>query len=255
MSAPAEPTSASLGAYTRFWRRWFRFARGYHRYECKNLEILQRGEPFLVVGYHGRPVAYDLIMLVEEAREQGLMVHPIAHTLFASNAMLRRFQEDMAVVNDDGPELADAIARGEHVFVTPGGTREGSRPSSVRYQVDWGSRRGYIRLALKYGLRVVPAGGWGSDDCYVVPFDGYRAGKMLRMPLKMPFFVGFGIGLWPLALPIPVKLTTVLGEPIDLQADGPVDPEDDAAVDALHDKVVAAVQALLDARPGAGRSA
>jgi len=251
--SPTEPQD--LGAYTRFWRSWFRFARRYHRYTCKNLEVLDTSESMLVVGYHGRPVAYDMIMLLEEARERGMPPHPIVHGLFNANPMLRRFQQDQGMVNGDDPALARYIERGEHIYVTPGGTREGSRPSWVRYQVDWGHRRGYLRLALKYNLKIVPAGGWGSDACYLVPFDGYKAGKKLNMPLRMPFFVGFGLGLWPLAMPLPVRLTTVLGQPIDPHEHGPVDPDDPEALDRLHSRVVSAVQALLDARPGGpGRS-
>lgn len=238
-----------LGVYTRFWRSWFAFARRYHRYSVRNFEVLTGAEPFLVVGYHGRPVAYDMIMLLEEARERGLPPHPIVHGLFDSNAMLRRFQEDMGMVSGDSAALQEALDRGEHIYVTPGGTREGSRPSWIRYRVDWGGRRGYLKLALKYRLRIVPAAGWGVDDCYVVPFDGYRVGKRINMPLRMPFFVGLGLGLWPLAMPLPVTLTTVLGEPIDPQQDGPVDPSDRDALDRIHTRVVGAVQDLLDQRP------
>ena len=57
--------SEDLGAYTRFWRNWFAFARKYHRYEVKNLDVLRGSESYLVVGYHGRHVAYDMIMLLE----------------------------------------------------------------------------------------------------------------------------------------------------------------------------------------------
>lgn len=241
--------SETPGVYTRYWRNWFSFARRYHRYSVKNMEVLHSEASYLVVGYHGRPVAYDMVMLLEEARDQGLPPHPIVHTLFDANPMFRRFQEDMGMVSGDSRELEQALARGEHIYVTPGGTREGSRPSWDRYRVDWGGRRGYLRLALKYGLKIVPAGGWGSDDCYVVPVNGYTLGKKINMPLRMPFFVGFGVGLWPLAMPLPVRLTTVLGEPIDLLSEGPVDVEDRAQLDRLHTRVVDAVQAILDQRP------
>jgi hypothetical protein len=54
------------------------------------------------------------------------------------------------------------------------------------------------------------------------------------------------VGLWPLSPPFPARITLYLGEPMDLEASGPVDPADREQLLALHQRVTGAVQALLD---------
>jgi 1-acyl-sn-glycerol-3-phosphate acyltransferase len=131
--------------------------------------------------------------------------------------------------------------------VQPGGTREGCRSSLHRYEVAWGDRTGYLRLALRYGLPVVPVAASGVDDTYLALNDGYALGKRLRVPARLPLWLGIGpLGLWPLSPPFPVKIVQHIGEPIDLAREGPVDPGDREALLALHRKVARAVQDLLD---------
>ena len=129
----------------------------------------------------------------------------------------------------------------------PGGTREGCRSVRDRYRVEWGNRTGYIRLALKYGMPIVPVGATGVDDAYIGLNDGYRWGKQLRVPARLPFWLGIGpIGLWPLSPPFPVKIRQRIGAPVDLEAGGPVDIEDRDALLECHYRVRGEVQGLID---------
>jgi hypothetical protein len=159
--------------------------------------------------------------------------------------------EGLGFVTDDGEEMADAIEQGDSVMVTPGGPMEGCRSFRDRYKVRWGSRYGYLRMALKYKLPIVPTAGTGVDDTYIGLNDGYAWGKALNLPHSLPLWFAFGLtGPWPWTLPFPVKIVCHIGEPIDLEADGPVDPNDKAALAKLHEKVATAVQGLLDQARG-----
>ena len=57
--------------------------------------------------------------------------------------------------------------------------------------------------------------------------------------------LGVGLGVWPFALPFPVRITTIIGDPIDLEDAGPIDPNDRPALLAAQRRVAGAVQALL----------
>ena len=58
------------------WLTTWRLARRYHRYEVVGLEHLERPGAALLVGYHGRPIAYDLCMLLVTVYERlGYMPH------------------------------------------------------------------------------------------------------------------------------------------------------------------------------------
>jgi hypothetical protein len=176
----------------------------------------------------------------------GYMPHGVIHGAFERQPTLKWLIDGLGFVTGDGEGMAAAVARGELILVQPGGTREGCRSFRHRYQVDWGERVGYLRLALRYGLPIVPVAASGVDDGYIGLNDGYTLGKRLGVPHQLPVWLGLGpTGLWPFSPPFPVKVRQVVGEPIDLTAGGPVDPGDRPALLALHRKVAAAVQALL----------
>ncbi|MCK6501873.1 acyltransferase [Myxococcota bacterium] len=241
-------------ALRRWIRTWNAMAR-WTRYEVHGLEHLLVDHPVLVVGYHGRPIAHDLCMLQNVLYARlGYLPHPIFHAAFDKNPKTAAVLQELGFLLGDDQRLADAVARREHIFVTPGGTAEGCRSFRHRYQPRWGRRTGYLRLALKYGLPIVPVAAAGTDDTFLGFNDGHAWGKKLGVPHDMPAWLGVGlVGVWPLAVPFPVKIRQVVGPAIDLQAQGPVDPADREALQALHRRVVGAVEGLLArARGGAG---
>jgi 1-acyl-sn-glycerol-3-phosphate acyltransferase len=235
------------------WLALFGAMRRYHRYEVRGLERLLRRDPCLLVGYHGKPIAYDLCMLTVTLHEHlGYLPHGVVHGAVEEEPVMRWVSRSLGFVTGDGEAVERAVARGEHVLVQPGGTREGCRSSRHRYRVDWGDRTGYLRLALRHRLPILPIAAHGVDDGDLGFNDGHALGKRLGAPARLP--VWFGLGLWgffPLSPPFPVKITQIVGEVIDPVADGPIDPDDPAdrpRLLALHRRVAGAVQSLLDAR-------
>ena len=229
------------------WYRGFRALRRWHRYEVVGLEHILVDRPYLLVGYHGRPIAFDLCMLTTVVYEHlGYLPHAIMHATFKGKAL-----DDLGFVTADGPDIEAAVAANEHIVVTPGATREGCRSFRDRYRVNWGDRVGYLRLALRYGLPIVPIAGHGVDDAYIGLNDGYRLGKRLGLPQGIAPWVALGpLGLAPLSPSFPVKVTQHIGPPIDLTKEGPVDIADRAALNRLNQRVKDAVQSLLDRRKG-----
>src|SRR5262249_44346269 len=123
---------------------------------------------------------------------------------------------------------------------------EGCRSFRHRYEVDWGDRTGYLRLAIRHRLPIIPIAAHGVDDGYLGLNDGHALGKRLGAPYRLPLWLGIGLwGPFPLSPPLPVKTPQLVGEPIDT---GGVDVEDRPRLLALHREVAGAVQALLDAR-------
>ena len=234
------------------WLRFWGLMRRYHRYEVRGFENL-RGGPALLVGYHGRPLAFDQCMLTTVIHERmGYLPHGVIHGAFRTSPTMAKVIDGLGFVTGDGPAIAAAVEKGEHILVQPGGTREGCRSSKDRYRVDWGDRTGYLRLALRYRLPIVPVAGTGVDDAFIGLNNGYTLGKLLGAPAGVPVWLGLGLGVWPFALPLPVKMTQVIGAPIHL--DTLLDPATGRAVDGkepeplqrLHRKIARAVQALLD---------
>jgi len=239
------------------WLTAFGLLRHYHRYRIIGLETLLEPGARLIVAYHGRPLAFDQCMLTVVLHERlGYLPHGIIHGAVDQNPVLRWLKEGLGFVTRDGPELEAAVARGEHILVQPGGTREGCRSFRHRYRVDWGERVGYLRLAIKYGLPIVPVAGHGMDDAFVGLNDGYALGHRLGAPWGLPVWLGLGAtGLWPFSLPLPVRMTQLVGQPIHRHLGGRIAPDDRAALLDLHQEVRGAVQALLDRARGLGEGA
>lgn len=229
------------------WLAWWRGMQRYHRYRVEGLHHLDSDDSLLLVGYHGRPIAHDQCMLSVSLYDRyGYLPHGVIHGAVDDFGPLRWMKDGLGFVTSDGPDLDEAVTRGEHLAVQPGGTREGCRSVRHRYQVDWGGRIGWVRLALRLGVRVVPVGGWGMDDTYLGLNDGYRTGRRLGAPSGLPVWVGLGpLGAWPFSPPFPVRVTTRIGAPIDLWDHGRPDPSDTAALAAASRRVADAVQALL----------
>jgi 1-acyl-sn-glycerol-3-phosphate acyltransferase len=222
--------------------------RAYHRYEIEGLDrILALDGPALLVGYHGRPIAYDLGMLGVTLHERlGYLPHGFVHGAVEQQPVMKWVADGLGFVTRDGPAVAAAVRRGEHLCVQPGGTREGCRSFRHRYELAWGDRTGYLALALRHGLPIVPIAARGIDDGYLGLNDGYALGKRLGAPANLPLWLGIGLfGPFPFSPPRPVKITQLIGAPIDLRANGPVDVHDRAALLGLHATVKGAVEALL----------
>jgi Acyltransferase len=247
------------------WHAYWNAMRLYHRFEVRGLENVERSGPALIVGYHGRGVAHDMIMLASLLYERsGAEVRAIIHQKVVEMPVLGWVPQGLGYVPGDGPELADVFTRGESLMITPAGPIEGCRSFRERYQVNWGNRLGYLKLALKYHLPIIPTAGTGVDDTYIGLNNGYQWGKRfdtsplakkIGWPGGFPIWFAFGAtGPWPMTLPFPVKIVCHVGKPIDLEADGPVDPSDRKALEKLHVRVMNTVQNLLDEGRGKGSS-
>lgn len=225
----------------------FTLAAKYHRYEVEGIDKLLQGQAYMIVGYHGRPIAWDVLFLGAEIyRRCGYLPHGLIHSAFKAGPV-KKFTEDLGFVFGDSPELPAAIARGEHMLVAPGGTREGCRDFKHRYLVDWDDKVGYLRIALKHKLPIVPVAASGVDDIFQGLNNGDKLGRLINMPLKLPFWFGFGpLGIWPLSPPFPVKVYQRIGDPLDFFGKGDVDPGDKAALLAIHRSIAAEIQRMLD---------
>jgi len=251
-SGARDPSRPAARLARAAWLTYWDAMRRYHRYEVVGLEHLDRTRPALIVGYHGRPIAHDLCMLTAFMHERtGAMPHAFIHGAFEHNGALRAVVDGVGFVSDDEASIRHAIERGEHLVVTPGGTREGCRSHSERYRVNWGSRRGYARLARKFGLPIIPSAASGIDDMYIGLNDGDAWSRRLKAPLRLPVWLGVGpVGLWPLSPPFPVKVVQHLGAPITSHLADGADARDEGANERLHAEVAGAVQRLLDIATG-----
>jgi len=126
------------------------------------------------------------------------------------------------------PEVCSALMKaGQDLMVFPGGAHEAVKPASMKYELQWKERYGFVKLAAKHGYTIMPFGLVGPDEFYGHLIEGQdlpdsRLGGVLRRlglltddirsDILPPIPVG-ALGTW---LPKPQRCYLGFGEPIDL---------------------------------------
>ncbi|KAG7362083.1 diacylglycerol acyltransferase [Nitzschia inconspicua] len=105
-----------------------------------------------------------------------------------------------------------ALQRGRTVIVRPGGLAEQLRTTKGREIVFLQNRKGFLVLAMKHGVPVVPCYIFGASD-YHHTFGwlfGIREFIQKRFGVALPLAVGY----WGSMCPRPVPTTVAFGKPI-----------------------------------------
>ncbi len=156
-----------------------------------------------------------------------------------------------------------ALRAGAALLVFPGGDWDACKPFAARHRIDFGDRRGYVRLALRERVPIMPVVSVGAHESLWVARRGERVAKALRLPKYFRtnvFPVGFALPWGPLVglplphAPLPVKIHTRILPPIrSLEDRRSSDAEDPSVVEAVHAEVVGAMQREMDAMVKLGR--
>ncbi len=125
-------------------------------------------------------------------------------------------------------------------------------------KVDFGGRKGFIRLALSKDVPIVPVVSIGGQETALFLSRGDRLARLLRidkllrlkvLPISLALPWGLNIGDMLGHLPLPAKITIQVLPPIDLREEFGPDPD----LDEVYDDVVRRMQ--RDARRAGGGAA
>jgi 1-acyl-sn-glycerol-3-phosphate acyltransferase len=224
----------------------------YFRADVRGLERIPTKGPVLLVGNHsGGNVPPDTFVFTLAFCSYFGVERPfyqLAHNLVVSApplASLRKF--GTVAANHENAKLA--LESGAALLVYPGGDYEVFRPFWERNRVDFGGRKGYVRLAREAGVPIVPIASVGGQESVLFVSRGQRLAKLLMVDkllrLKsVPIAIAppWGLVIGDLAghFPLPAKIAIEALDPIaaeDIQA------SDD---DVVHEKVEGSLQAAVD---------
>lgn len=220
------------------------------------LENLPADGRFLLVGNHSLFSAYDFLIVTELFRRRGVFVRGLADRDQLRIPLWKDILPAIGGVEGSRENCAELMRQGESVIVFPGGSREVWKRPGQRYELLWGDRLGFARMAAEHSYPIVPLSQLGGDEIYDIVFDvehryagPYRA-AVDKLGLRRNNVPSFGVGWRGTILPRPQDAYIHFGAPIATTALAG-QHEDRAALEPLRDQVQAAIHAGLEHLQGA----
>jgi len=236
----------------------------YYRVQSDGWEQIPDDETVMFVGSHnGGLPAPDMHMMLYDWCDRfttdkplyGLM-SPKVWEVFPA---LAHVATQMGAVRAHPKMAIAALNQNANIAVYPGGIQDVFRPYSQRHKIYFHGRRGFIKLAIKKGVPIVPMISYGAHSTFVVLADLYPQMKALHEmgmpwilgidPESFPIYLGFpwGIAAGPLPhIPPPVQVHTRICKPIRFEKSGSAALKDTAYVERCFQQVKTEMQTALN---------
>lgn len=229
---------------------------GYFRPHIAGLQYLPKTGPYLIIGNHSggmySPDGY--VLLAAFWRHQGAEreLYAMGHN-FLFGSPLRDWFMNIGIIPAD-PRNADRVLdRGAALLIYPGGDHESFRPIWDRNRIDFAGRKGFVKLALKRQIPIVPAVCHGSHHSLIVLTRGQRLAEKIGMDslrVKIfPFTLSVPWGVvpgWLPSVPLPADINITLTAPLSWPQYDAKAANDKVIVERCFDEVVDTMQSTLD---------
>ncbi|KAL5797251.1 hypothetical protein ACOSQ2_002071 [Xanthoceras sorbifolium] len=135
--------------------------------------------PVLFVGYH-MLLGLELFPLVSQFMiERNIVLRGIAHPLLFTRLKDGSLPElstydsfrMMGAVPVSATNFYKLLSSKSHVLLYPGGMREALHRKDEEYKLHWPEQSEFVRMAARFGAKIVPFGVVGEDDIGQVVFD------------------------------------------------------------------------------------
>ena len=225
--------------------------------EVRGLDQLPAKGPALVVGNHSclfyMPEIWTCGQAVLSRRGIDAPAYVLAYDLLFAVPGVGPSLRRLGAIPASTSQASSALARGACVLVYPGGDLEACRPWTQRNKVDFAGRKGFVQLALRCGVPVVPVVAHGGHHAVVVLARGDRLARAaglntLRIHV-FPLLAGFPFGVTSVLtppLPMPAHLTLEFLPALDWTGYGRDAAGDAGIVSACYDDITGRLQAALD---------
>jgi len=244
----------------------------YFRCEVTGWENVPDGK-VLFVGNHNGLLTFEVLMLFyawwqhfgPSRRALGL-----AHNIALNNPFFRWIIARIGAIPADPEIAAEAFERDYSLLVYPGGEKESFRPYTLRKKVDFYQRKGFIRLALKSKVPLVPIVSVGAHESYVILHRGEEIAEKLGLKKKLRLhgfpitvrsvffmwcmttgiFTFFPLLIAPFAfvsifIPMPAKMTFRVLPAIDCQAMMDPKKSEDENIQVIYDHIIKTMQDVV----------
>jgi 1-acyl-sn-glycerol-3-phosphate acyltransferase len=236
-------------------------ARHYFRLQVRGIEHVPLSGPALLVGNHNGGVMpvdtlFTGLAIYDHTKVAGLprLVRGFGHDSLFAHEVLGGYAKRLGAVRAK-PAVAEKVLRsGQLGLVYPGADWEACRPFAERDRIDLAGRRGFLRLALRTGVPIVPVVSVGTHEQLLILTRGEKLARALGLhrlmrtdtfPISFSLPWGFGSPILPY-LPLPAQTSLSFGEPLRFANVTPDQADDEAVLARCYEVVEKRMQAMLD---------
>lgn len=227
----------------------------YFRGEVRGLGNIPDSGPVLLVGNHsgGNLTPDTTIFTLAFSTFFGVerRFYQLAHNLVLAMPTLGALRK-FGTVAASPSNARKALESGAALLVYPGGDYEVHRPTWQRNRVDFGGRKGFIRLALEQDVPIVPVVSIGGQETALFLTRGAGLARLLRvdrlfrlkvLPISIALPWGLNVGDMLGHIPLPAKITIETLPAINLRQEFGPDPD----IQEIYDHIIRLMQDTLDA--------
>jgi 1-acyl-sn-glycerol-3-phosphate acyltransferase len=229
-----------------------------HRPRVLGIENVPAQGPGLLVGNHnGGLVVLDWVLTMIPIWERfgpARAVYGLGHDFVQWSPLLRKYAAKMGGLRA-GHGMAERVFEAGHLaIVYPGSDYDSFRPFSERNRVVLAGRTGFVNLALRAQVPILPVVTVGAQEQWIVLTRGEGLARALGLkerlrsnvfPIAFALPWGLTSGYLPY-LPFPTQITTAFLPAMRWPDLGPEAADDEAAIRRCYAEVESAMQAKMD---------
>lgn len=161
----------------------------------------------------------------------------------------------LGTISPTRENINTAFAKGDEVILWPGGEQDAYRSWDKRDRAVLGGRTGFIRLALREQVPIIPVATIGGHDTLFVLSEGRGLARKLGLkermrsevaPITLSIPFGVTLHLTPFQhIPLPSKIRTEFLDPIYLDTD-PDRENDNDYVNMIYKEIEYSIQAGMN---------
>jgi 1-acyl-sn-glycerol-3-phosphate acyltransferase len=230
----------------------------YFRSEYEGAEYFPTEGPAIGISNHnGGPILADCWVMISYywtlfgvERPAYAMVHDAVFRL----PLLRNFLIKVGALRASRKNAEKVLDRGGVVLIFPGGELDCLRSFWRRHTIDFHGRSGFIELAMKRGVPVVPVVNVGGHETAVTLFSSRALARWtglqkLTRVRTVPLSIGLPWGIWATGfvpfLPLPAKFSYKVGKPFYFRKD-PAGCDDPEKVRRAYVAITDSMQDIMD---------
>jgi len=229
----------------------------YFRPVIQGLERIPKGPGMFVANHNGALLMPDVFMfgiaLYERFGIDGLP-YGMGHQTGIGFPLLHRLFLPIGAVRGSQKNAHTLLADGHKLLVYPGGELDSMRSYWNRNRIIFGKRRGYLKIALRERIPIIPVVSSGGHETLIVLNEGKWLARALQLdrlisletwPIVFCLPWGLWVGVPPPHFPFRTRIHIEALEPIRFERNGPEAASDTAYVEACHRQIHTKMETVL----------